>query len=304
MGDLGNVAGFLASLAALALHRGDLTDANRLSRRSLALIRRVGARREIAGACLGRAYMLIYGGRFAESIEILDRALAEGRDLGDDFLIGSAHRHRCMAWAQLGEYDLARTTGETGLAIPRREGSKWHMAQALVGLGWTALGSAARAGSEDAYAEAAKVLRECVALSSAVRERRYHGIAAACLAYALRGQAQIEDAWQSAQETLHLAVDNRQVHLVIFALPAVALILADCGRAEQAVALYALASRSPFVANSRWFEDVAGRQVATLAAGLPTRAVAAARERADQCDLWATGKELLLLTEPEQMCYP
>jgi len=62
---------------------------------------------------------------------------------------------------------------------------------------------------------------------------------------------------------------------------------------ERAVELYALASQSPFVANSRWFEDVVGRHIQTAEAALPPEAVAATRQRGQQRDLWATANEWL-----------
>ena len=61
----------------------------------------------------------------------------------------------------------------------------------------------------------------------------------------------------------------------------------------RAVELYALASRYPFVANSRWFEDVAGKHIAAVAATLPPEVVAAAQERGKARDLWATAEEML-----------
>ena len=80
---------------------------------------------------------------------------------------------------------------------------------------------------------------------------------------------------------------------VLFALPGVALLLVENGRLERAVEVYALASRYPFVANSRWFEDVAGRHIATVAAALPPDVVAAAQERGRARDMDATVAELL-----------
>jgi hypothetical protein len=53
-----------------------------------------------------------------------------------------------------------------------------------------------------------------------------------------------------------------------------------------------VASRYPHVANSRWFEDVAGKHIAA-AAGLPSDVFAAAQERGQARDLWATVEELL-----------
>ncbi len=77
-------------------------------------------------------------------------------------------------------------------------------------------------------------------------------------------------------------------------LPGIALLLADQGEKERAVELYALASRYPLVANSRWFEGVAGKHIAAVAATLPPEVVAAAQERGRARDLEATVAELLI----------
>jgi len=79
----------------------------------------------------------------------------------------------------------------------------------------------------------------------------------------------------------------------MFGLPLAALSMADEGQTERAAEVYALVSRYPFVANSRWFEDVAGRHIAAVAATLPPEVVAAAQERGRARDLDATVEELL-----------
>ena len=61
--------------------------------------------------------------------------------------------------------------------------------------------------------------------------------------------------------------------------------------AQWAVELYALSSQCPFVSNSHWFEDVAGKE--TAAATLPPDVVAAVQERGRARDLWETARELL-----------
>jgi hypothetical protein len=70
------------------------------------------------------------------------------------------------------------------------------------------------------------------------------------------------------------------------------LFLSGQGEPERAVELYALALRMPMVANSRWFEDVVGKNIAAAAAALPPEAVAAAQERGRARDLWVTAEEL------------
>jgi hypothetical protein len=82
-------------------------------------------------------------------------------------------------------------------------------------------------------------------------------------------------------------------------LGAIVLYLVDRSEVEQAVQLYALALCDPFVANSQWYEDVAGKPIAAAAATLPPEVVAAAQERGRARDLEATAKELLEEFEAE-----
>jgi hypothetical protein len=58
------------------------------------------------------------------------------------------------------------------------------------------------------------------------------------------------------------------------------------------VEVYALSSRYPLVAKSRWFEDVVGNRIAEVAATLPTERVAILQERGRARDLEATAIEL------------
>jgi hypothetical protein len=67
-------------------------------------------------------------------------------------------------------------------------------------------------------------------------------------------------------------------------LSAMALYEAHRGREERAVELFALASRSPFVANSRWFDDVIGQPIAAATVRLQPEAVARAQERGQALD--------------------
>ena len=79
----------------------------------------------------------------------------------------------------------------------------------------------------------------------------------------------------------------------IFSVAHMALLLADQGEAERAVELYALASRYPYVGHSRYWEHLAGRRIAAVAATLPPEVVAAAEARGRARDLAATVTQLL-----------
>ena len=76
---------------------------------------------------------------------------------------------------------------------------------------------------------------------------------------------------------------------VMYGLPVAALLLADQGAVDRAVEVYACASRYDFVSKSRWFEDVVGHQIRTMAASLPAEAVELAvnRGRAQDWDVMA-----------------
>jgi hypothetical protein len=77
---------------------------------------------------------------------------------------------------------------------------------------------------------------------------------------------------------LEIGVDLGAFMPVMYGLPVAALLLADHGAVDRAVELYACASRYDFVANSCWFEDMAGQQIRAMAASLPAEAVESAQE--------------------------
>ena len=79
---------------------------------------------------------------------------------------------------------------------------------------------------------------------------------------------------------------------LLWALPAVALLMVGEGEGERAIELYGLASRYPLVAKSRWFADVAGSTLAEVAAALPAERVAVLEERGRARDLGAAAGDL------------
>ena len=113
------------------------------------------------------------------------------------------------------------------------------------------------------------------------------------LACALRGLGQRDQALRHLVQALRLVPDAHAFWPLLYALAVYALLLIDGGETERAVELYALASCYPFAANSRWFEDVAGKYIAAAAETLPREMVAAAQERGRARDLGATVREML-----------
>jgi hypothetical protein len=71
------------------------------------------------------------------------------------------------------------------------------------------------------------------------------------------------------------------------------LLLIDGGEGERAVELYALASRYPLVAQSRWFAHLVGKPIAAAADTLPAAQIADLEARGRARDLDATVAELI-----------
>ncbi len=107
------------------------------------------------------------------------------------------------------------------------------------------------------------------------------------------GTGQLQQAQSNFRRSLEVRIQQRAGHALFQALPGTALLLSNLGQYQRAVELYALASQLPYVANSAWFEDVAGKHIAKAAESLPSEVVEAAKVRGRALDLWATAEELL-----------
>jgi hypothetical protein len=79
-------------------------------------------------------------------------------------------------------------------------------------------------------------------------------------------------------------------------LPMVSVLLAEEGNVslkERAVEFYALANNQLFVANSPFYEDIAGKHIAAATASFPPDVVAAVQERGRAFGWWETVEGLL-----------
>jgi tetratricopeptide (TPR) repeat protein len=272
--------------ARLAL--GQLDEAERSLRENLAFAREMGGRAGIATGLYSAGLAFVWLGKLNEAHSMLEENLAIVDDLGIRLYIANVNVALGYAKMHLGQYERARAHMQTGLACLREYGEP----QWAIGLSLFALGSVALAG--EAHAEAWQLLEECVAVFRQIGRQDEMGRALAALGYAARGLGQLPQARQHLCEALQTVADIGAFIPFVLALPAVALLLADRGEVERAVELHGLASRYPLVANSCWFEDVAGKHIAAVAATLPPKVVAAAQEPGQARDLNATVAELLV----------
>jgi tetratricopeptide (TPR) repeat protein len=274
----------------LAWPQGQLEEAERLLREAIAARLEINPEsvkgHEHTKALLHLGWTLVMMGRFAKAHALFQEALATSEETGRRHQQGYALSDLGFAKLHLGQYKGARAQAQMSLPLAREIGIP-----ALIGRSLHVLGAVALAG--ETYAQAHQLLQESVAVYREVGAQERLAQALAVASYAARWMGDLRQAEEHLFAALSTVAHMGVLRPLVYALPAMALLLVDRGQQERAIELYALASGYPFVANSRWFEDVAGKQIAAAAATLQPDMVAAARERGRARDVEATVKELL-----------
>ena len=218
---------------------------------------------------------------------MLEESVAIGYDLGTRTFFATANQ--ILGWDEtnLGLHEAARDHYQVALALYEEMDYRPGIAGSLHGLGQMAL-------VREAYAEAQQWLEQSVAFYKEAGQRQDEGLVLAILGRAALGLDRLPQARQHLHQALQAATETGTWSPLMASLPSIALLLDRQGQPERAVELYALASRYPYVGNSRFWEDVAGRHIAAVAATLPADIAAAAQERGRARDLSATVAELLV----------
>jgi tetratricopeptide (TPR) repeat protein len=287
VGEPTTIALSLAALGHLAGARGQADKAERLLREAVDVSQESGSQVAVAeqNQVLCRLYRQL--GRYAEVCPTEESNIAIFQDCGH--ALNLAPSHGSLAWARLhlGQYSQARAQAQAALAISRDLGDPRGMADALSTLSQVAL-------AQGRCAEARRLLDEGLALHpQGARSGDDAARTLVTMGYVACSLGQGPAARQHLCQALQIALASQDVWMLPTALPALALWLARAGQVERGVALYALAAGYPFVAHSRWYEDVVGKPIAAAAATLPPDTVAAVRERGQAMDPEATARELL-----------
>jgi tetratricopeptide (TPR) repeat protein len=289
LGDKRGIADSLRQLGEFCWELGQLEESERLVCESLAVFQETGDRAGVVHGMRTLGLILLYRGKSTEAHSLLEEALALATDLG----LG---QHKAVASRTLGLVEMnagrykgarARVQGRTDLAFARE-----LVERRWIGFSCFVLGAVSLA--EEDYVDARRLLREAIPVYRETMDLGILGQALGLLGIAERGLGRSCQAERHLYDALQVAAKVGPFLPLMYTLPATALLLIDRGEVERAVELYALASYYPIVANSRWFDDVAGKHVAAVAATLPPEVVAAAEKRGRQRDLWATVEELLV----------
>ena len=276
--DQGTVARFFAD-------KEQFEEAEQLRRQVLVFYQEMGDHLRTMRSADGLGETLNDAGKFAESHCLVQEILSTFHTLEDQRALGDLKDTLGRALLHLGRYEEASTYFRQSLT---------HYQEAYIprlDIPLSALGEVAL--THEAYNEAQRLLQESIA---SLRQRGggiWLSWLLIVLGYAEWGLGNNFLAQQHLAEGVGIALKQETIAKLRYALPLAALLLADQGQKERAIELYALALQSPFVANSRWHEAVAGRHIAAAAECLPPEVVAAAEARGRARDLWATAEELL-----------
>jgi len=233
---------------------------------------------------------LVCQGKFNEAQSLVGEILAETTNLG--------YAQSRAAWFHvisglpdlyLGKYEAAREKARNALEL-LKEVNRTAVPY------WTAiandiLGKAALA--ERSYAEAHKLFKTYISLYRSRNLPENIDQALASLGSAARGLRQLSQAKNYSYHAMEISIREKEFLTLIHTLPGIALLFADQDKIERAVELYALASTQGIVANSKWFADIAGDEIAAASAKLPPEVIEAAKARGRARDLWETAEELL-----------
>jgi tetratricopeptide (TPR) repeat protein len=264
---------------------GHLEEAERLEREVLSLSQQIGDRSSLVVYHANLAYTLLWQGRFAEAQQLAEESLAICRELGHRGDEGWVQYCLCETLMHSGQYQSARRQAAGGLLTVKAIDDRNHEAALYGVLGQLALVASSYAEAQAAFAKNAEIYGEI--------NYRLIDISLAGLGYTTCRLGQPQEARQHLTEALVSALALKTYGPTLLALPGVALLLAATGKGAHAIEIWALAKCHPFVANSKWFEDVAGRELDDLAATLPAEAAEAAWERGQRLELWQTAEALL-----------
>jgi tetratricopeptide (TPR) repeat protein len=274
----------LYNLAWLGLFQGKFEESVDYLQQSVEISRETGDRDKLGNGLLHLGVALWLSGKHDQGYPFMEEGLRIFNDLEDDIRITVATYLLSKTNVYLGKYEKARSQAQLLIAQDRKTVHLMGDAQRV--LGWVAL-------VEEKIVEAQKWTQESVATFRGVKERENMAWSLAALGRASHALGNRSEAQHHLYEALEIAVEIRAFIPLLYIMPIVSFLLADQGEVERAVELYSMASQHTFVSQGQLFEDIAGRQIAALAASLPSDVVEAAKARGETLEMWEAASGLL-----------
>jgi DNA-binding SARP family transcriptional activator/tetratricopeptide (TPR) repeat protein len=270
--------------ARILRERGQLEEAEHSHRQCIASAQKLGLLYDEMTIRQNLAQTLLCAGKFSEAQANAQECL-HFLDRNPDHNVTYGLTLLAWAWLHQGDYEQASVWAGRSLENARK------VDDPLIGVSLISMGEVELA--ENRLAEALERLQKALAETRAREQFLITGMALEDLAYTARALNQPDQARLYLFQCLEEAASMGSFRIAIHALPAVALLETDQGRIERAVELYALACKYPYISNSKWFEDIAGKHIESASASLPAETFAAAKTSGRLLDFWETIKQWL-----------
>ncbi len=284
----------LNSLGNLLLFTNQLDESEQYLRQSLTLSRTFNTQTDVRGPLSILGINQLFAGNFEECISLFEESWALHRALGIVSEPGSVPVGIARSKIELGYYEEAQRLSEADLSRYRTMNHTWYVAFALMNLARIALVNAD-------FSIAKAQLEESVHLLQERNDRPLLPDSLNFLAYTCLQLDQPQEASQHLMSAMKISLMNNPMSPLRFELPVMATLLAKKGENERAIELYATALKSPYIANSRWFEEVFGHVFTQIAQTLPVHIVEAAKQRGQDQDFWETATRLLSELESQKV---
>jgi len=286
LGDQRGIAQSHNVLGLQVLHVGQIEKSEAYLRESLGIFRTMNNQALISKPLAVLGINLLFGGKFDDCIASYEECWAVHKELGISQEPYTANAGMTRAKINLGRYDEARMQAQKQLIEYRSINHWWNTAFTLFNLG--------RIGLVEGEAEQAeRHLQESAGILQKMNERSLLPDVLFCQAFTSRALNNRQQAIDYMIQSLKIVIETEPLNPMRFELPCMALLLADQGEVEQAVEFYAAGLQSVYIANSRWFEDIAGRHITEIATTLPKNVIVAAQNRGNARNLWTTANALL-----------
>ncbi len=285
LGDLQGLAYGLTVMSGNALYQGRTEEATRLAEEGLAVRRELGQPLELAGGLSALALRRLCAGRFDQAFALYDETL----DIMDRLGLPTSYPRGIKAWGLMlaGRYDAARALVQRALDEACSIGQRRMIAWNEHVLGGLAL---ANGEVDGAIARLAYSVNEFRALG----ESAFLGMMLSFLGYAYRANGERDRACACFIEALQIGVKVGASPNTACALPGIAMLYADAGRAERARALVAVVKQCCVaVVGTRWFADVAGPAYHAAMAALSPEQIAEAERSVLLSDMVSEAQAVL-----------
>jgi tetratricopeptide (TPR) repeat protein len=279
--------------------QGKLVEAARNDRERLEIFKEIGDTSMIALGQTRLGESLISLGEFDKAERLLEKALAVHKESENttDFFVTLFDL--CGTKIDLGKYveaynlaqsalDISSRLSQTGrgLAVVGWDTHKRRLGFSLTCLGMTSLALGKVEEAENFLQRSLESLQGLPPITFSAYHHFLLGIVHLKLNRTERAKEHIQDSFQ-----IGVKINSILVHIPT--LGAAALYLANGGNLERAVEIYALASRYPLIAKSKWFQEVIEAPLNSMTASLSPEVIFTAQERGRERDLDETVKELL-----------